>query len=218
MPTAPWMKGPLLLPPHQVLDLKKTQHSKSLGRGKVDRAERALTDKVGGVRGNKTVRKIVRSIERLQLTRQSAECDSDLEEIELGLQISSDQVEGKGKSYFGGKLPWVKDERVIFRRTKKEKAVTTAELTLDKELLARLRMEAKKMRKWVKVMKIGVSKEVVDEINRIWRRSELAMVKFDIPLCRNMDRAQEIVEVRFWYLPCYLEDSALFNKISPSPP
>lgn len=199
------MKGPLLLPPHEVLNLKKTQLSKGLGSGKVEKAERALTDKVSGVRGNKAVQKIVQRIERLQQTRQSAECSSDSEEIELGLRISFDQVEGERKSDFGGNLPWVKDERVIFRRTKKEKMVTAAELTLDKELLARLRTDAKKMRKWVKVMKIGVSNEVVDEINRIWRRNELAMVKFGMPLCRNMDRAQEIVEVRSWYLLCYLE-------------
>ncbi|KAK4755164.1 hypothetical protein SAY87_008921 [Trapa incisa] len=196
MPAAPWMKEPVLLPPRKVPDQNNTQHSLSLGRSRVDKAERALTDKVGGVRGNKTVRKIVRSIERLQRVRKSSECASDPEEIEIGLQVPSDLGKGKGKLYSGRKLPWMRDERVIFRRTKKEKVVTTVELTLDKGVLARLRMEAKKMRKWVKVMKIGVSKEVVDEINRIWRRNELAMVKFGIPLCRNMDRAQEILEMK----------------------
>ncbi|OWM64422.1 hypothetical protein CDL15_Pgr020389 [Punica granatum] len=210
MPTAPWMKGPLLLPSHEVLDPKKTQVGKSSGSGKVEKADRALTDKVGGVRGSKTVQKIVRSIERLQRTRQSAGCHSDSEDIDLGLRIPYKEVEGDGKSDSGGKLPWVQDERILFRRVKKEKVVTAAELTLEKELLARLRGEAKKMRKWVKVMKIGVSEEVVHEINRIWRRNELVMVKFDIPLSRNMDRAQEIVEEKTGGLVVWRRKDTLF--------
>ena len=51
------------------------------------------------------------------------------------------------------------------------------------------------MRTWIKVKKAGVTQDVVDQIKRTWRRNELAMIKFDIPLCRNMDRAREIVEV-----------------------
>ncbi|QHO09749.1 Chloroplastic group IIA intron splicing facilitator CRS1 [Arachis hypogaea] len=52
------------------------------------------------------------------------------------------------------------------------------------------------MRIWVKVKKLGVTQDVVDEIKRTWRNNELAMLKFDIPLCKNMDRAREIVELK----------------------
>lgn len=103
--------------------------------------------------------------------------------------------EGDGDTRLGKRLPWVRDERVVIRRMKKEKVVTAADLCLDKELLQRLRGEARGMRKWVKVKKAGVTQDVVDEIRQIWRWNELAMLKFDLPLCRSMDRAREIVEV-----------------------
>ncbi|KAL5809932.1 hypothetical protein ACOSQ4_026500 [Xanthoceras sorbifolium] len=93
-------------------------------------------------------------------------------------------------------MPWSKEERVVYRRMKKEKVERRAETVLDKVLLGRLRGEARRMRKWVKVMKAGVTENVVYEIRLAWRRSELAMVKFDIPLCRNMERAREIVELK----------------------
>lgn len=79
---------------------------------------------------------------------------------------------------------------------KKEKVVSKAELSLDKELLERLRGEAAKMRTWVKVKKAGVTQSVVDEIRLTWRTSELAMIKFYMPLCRNMNRARDIVEMK----------------------
>jgi RNA-binding protein YhbY len=49
--------------------------------------------------------------------------------------------------------------------------------------------------RWVKARKAGITTEVVEEIKRIWRFHELAMVKIVDPLKRNMDRAREIVEV-----------------------
>uniref|UniRef100_A0A2N9IVR1 CRM domain-containing protein n=1 Tax=Fagus sylvatica TaxID=28930 RepID=A0A2N9IVR1_FAGSY len=95
------------------------------------------------------------------------------------------------------RMPWEKDEeRFVFRRMKKEKVVTAAELKLDKALLESLRGEAAKMRKWVKVKKAGVTQGVVDEVRMLWRRNELVMLNFDIPLCRNMDRARDIVEIK----------------------
>lgn len=94
------------------------------------------------------------------------------------------------------RMPWEKDEKIVILGMKKDKALTAADMTLDKVLLQRLRGEAATLRKWVKVKKAGVTQDVVDEIKRIWRRNELAMVKFDIPLSQNMDRAREIVEVR----------------------
>lgn len=51
------------------------------------------------------------------------------------------------------------------------------------------------MNRWIKARKAGITAEVVEEIKRIWRFHELAMVKIVDPLKRNMDRAREIVEV-----------------------
>lgn len=92
-------------------------------------------------------------------------------------------------------MPWESEERFVYRRMKKEKVLTAAELKLDAMLLERLRGEAVKIQKWVKVKKAGVTRAVVDQIHLLWKNNELAMLKFDLPLCRNMDRAQEIIEV-----------------------
>lgn len=104
--------------------------------------------------------------------------------------------ENENKEVVGSRerMPWEKDEKMVFLRVKKENFVTAADFILDKVLLQRLRSEAARMRIWVKVKKAGVTQTVVDEIKMTWRTSELAMVKFDIPLCKNMDRAREIVE------------------------
>lgn len=103
-------------------------------------------------------------------------------------------MEGFEESGSRRRMPWEKDDGVVLRRTK-QKTVTSAELNLDKMLLERLRGEASKMEKWVKVNKVGVTQDVVNKIQFIWERNELAMLKFDVPLSRNMDRAREIVEV-----------------------
>ncbi|XP_048130844.1 chloroplastic group IIA intron splicing facilitator CRS1, chloroplastic [Rhodamnia argentea] len=195
MPTAPWMRGPLLVPPGEVLDLSRPRSS---NRGSGDRKPKKL-DRASGVRGNKAVQKIVQSIEKLRGRSHSDGAGKESGEIEFGICLESlkEEEEEGAKPGFVGKMPWVREgERVVFRRTKTEKAANVAELSLEKELLDRLRKEAAKLRKWVKVKKIGVSQAVVDEIKWTWRRNELAMVKFDVPLCRNMDRAQEILEMK----------------------
>lgn len=93
-------------------------------------------------------------------------------------------------------MPWARvEERMVFRREKKERMATRAELELPREELERLRVEARGLRKWVKAKKAGVTQEVVDEILKGWRKEELVMVKLVDPLCRNLDRAREIVEV-----------------------
>lgn len=162
------------------------------------KSDKALFGKESGVRGNKAMKQIIKNIERL---KQSEDLDNTqmrkCEEFEILETIGGgggDEVEVE----VGGKMmPWARKERVVIGRVKKEKVVTAAELSLDEDLVERLRGEAKEMRKWVKVKKAGVTQAVVDEIRFIWRRNELAMVKFDVPLCRNMDRAREIVEVWF---------------------
>lgn len=189
------MQGPLLLQPHEVLDLSKpNDNKKSLNNAKVEKANKALTEKVG-VRGTRAVNKIARSIEKLRKSESSDETQKDSGEFEFGNCL--EQLGDDKGSRNGQKMPWERDEGFIFRRKKKEKVATEAELRLDKALLERLRGEAAKMRRWVKVKKAGVTQDAVDEIRMVWRRNELAMLKFDVPLCRNMDRAREIVEVRF---------------------
>ncbi|KAF8006633.1 hypothetical protein BT93_K0822 [Corymbia citriodora subsp. variegata] len=202
MPTAPWMRGPLLVPPHDVLDLSRPRSgNKGSGDRKPGKSDRALLRRASGVRGNKAVRKIVQSIEKLGGRGELEGAGNGSGEVEFGLSLESlkeEKEEEGAKSGFGGKMPWVREGEkvVVVRRTRTGKAADAAAPSLEKELLERLRKEAAKMRKWVKVKKIGVSQAVVDEIKWTWRRNELAMVKFDVPLCRNMDRAQEILEMK----------------------
>lgn len=199
MPTAPWMKGPLLLKPNEVLDLSKARPKKVAGSAGTEKPDRSLTEKVSGGRGRIAMKKIIQGIVKLQETQNSDEAQENSEEFAFG--VSLEGIRGDENSRVGGKIPWLKTEKVVFRRMKKEKVVTAAELTLDPILLERLRGEAVKMRKWVKVKKAGVTQGVVDQILMVWKSSELAMVKIDLPLCRNMDRAREIVEVKFLSSP-----------------
>ncbi|XP_035550602.1 chloroplastic group IIA intron splicing facilitator CRS1, chloroplastic isoform X2 [Juglans regia] len=193
MPTAPWMNGPLLLPPHELLDLSKPNSKKNLNNARVEKSDKALTEKIG-VRGERAVNKIVRSIEKLRMNEDSDETQKDSGKFGFGDCL--EQLGEDDGSRYGRKMPWERDVGFALRRMKKEKAVTEAELKLDKALLERLRGEAARMRRWVKVKKAGVTQGVVDEIRTIWRRNELAMLKFDIPLCKNLDRAREIVEIK----------------------
>lgn len=190
MPAAPWMKGLLLLQPNEVSDLSKARKKK---RSTSD-VDRSLTEKIGGVRGPKAMRKIVRSVARLQEKCVSEGTKENSGGFELGFSLK--RVGEDEEQEIGGKMPWFKAEAVVFQREKKAKAATAAESALDGVLLERLRNEAKGMRRWVKVKKAGVTQDVVDEMRLIWRSNELAMLKFDVPLSLNMDRAHEIVEVK----------------------
>ena len=194
------MKGPLLLQPHEIIDLSKPNTNKSFNNPRVEKSDKALTEKVG-IRGKRAVDKIVRSIEKLKKNDLSEETQMGSDEFGFGECLEELGEDGSsGERVRRERMPWEKDEeRFVFRRMKKEKVVTAAELRLDNALLESLRGEAAKMRKWVKVMKAGVTQGVVDEVRMLWRRNELVMLNFDIPLCRNMDRAREIVEVRFMF-------------------
>ncbi|KAL5581829.1 hypothetical protein UlMin_014271 [Ulmus minor] len=194
MPTPPWMTGPLVLPPHEVVDISKPGNKKNSNSGRDENPGGVLSDKLVGRRGKNVIKKIARNIEMLGKTIDLEDTQSNYEE--LGIGVGLERIGEVGNSRIGGKMPWDKDESFVFRRTKKIRPVSAAELSLDKELLERLRGEAAKMRKWVKVKKAGVTQAVVDNIKLIWKTNELAMVKFDIPLSRNMDRAQEIVEMK----------------------
>lgn len=191
-PTPPWMKVPLLLQPHELVDLSNPK-SKKFKPEKHELSDKALMGKE--VRGKRAMKKIVDRVEKLHKTQNSNETRVDSLNVEnFGgyLEILKENEEVRSK----GRMPWEKDEKFSFVKVKREKAVTAAELTLDKALLRRLRNEAARMRTWIKVKKAGVTQDVVDQIKRTWRRNELAMIKFDIPLCRNMDRAREIVETK----------------------
>lgn len=196
MPTPPWMKGPLVLQPHEVTDLSKPENDNKFSNRKAEKSLNGLTDKLVGRRGKNVIKKIARRIE--ELGRKSKVDSEETQKDFVGKNGIGDCLEGLGESRSGGeRMPWEKDEGFVFRRMKKEKIVSSAELRLERELLERLRSEARKMRKWVKVKKAGVSKEIVEDVKFVWKSNELAMVKFDVPLCRNMDRAQEILEVGF---------------------
>ncbi|MBA0653329.1 hypothetical protein Goklo_020521 [Gossypium klotzschianum] len=196
MPTPPWMKGPLLLQPDEVLNASKPTTKRSSNNNS-KAPEKALFGKESGVRGKKVMKKIIRDVEKLQ--GNGVLDDNQIgkfEEFEIGNWLEEIGSGGEVKK-FDRKMPWVREEeKVVFRRMKKEKVLTQAEIILDNDLLERLRKKAMRMRKWVKVMKAGVTQAVVDEIRLAWRNNELVMLKFGVPLCRNMDRASEIVEMK----------------------
>lgn len=196
MPTAPWMRSPIVLQPDEIIKPSKPKTKKSFKK-----TDKGLTAKESGVRGKQAMKKIIENIEKLQKDQILDETQKkDMEKFEFRgcfEENGSDEEDLRGG--FGGKVPWLREERFVFRRMKKERMVTKAETMLDGELIERLKDEARKMRKWVKVKKAGVTESVVFEIRLAWRRNELAMVKFDVPLCRNMDRAREILEVWFCY-------------------
>ncbi|RZS06435.1 hypothetical protein BHM03_00037104 [Ensete ventricosum] len=197
MPTAPWMTSPLLLPSDQVLDLSNPRRST---RNKKDpgSADRSLTDKVRGGRSRDAMLGIIRNIKNLRQVH-SAEPDEETpaaavadagQAAEFGLPLRP------AKGGRGQRAPWVTAEaKLVFGREKKVKVVTLAESVLAPELLFRLRGEARRMTRWVKAKKAGVTQGVVEEIRRGWKENELVMVRIVEPLRRNMDRAREIVEV-----------------------
>ncbi|KAK2986787.1 hypothetical protein RJ640_011012 [Escallonia rubra] len=193
-PTAPWMKGPLILEPNRILDPSKQNYKNNFSSVKEENPIQSLTERISGGRGKKAMKTIFKAVEKLQENQFLEDTQKkDLKKIELGFCLGEFEKSPK----FGGKMPWERDEGVVFgRRVKKEKVASAAEVNLDGVLLERLRGEAAKMREWVKVKKAGVTEAVVDQIHSIWESNELAMLKFDLPLCRNMDRAHEIVEVK----------------------
>lgn len=196
-PTPPWIKSPLHLQPQQHLLNSNVEKS--------DLSDKALNSKE--ISGKKVLRKIAHKVEKLHKAL-------DSEKNETLTQMGSEKVENFGdcldilmeneEVVNKGRMPWEKDEKIGFFKVKREKTFSAADLNVDKVVLHRLRGEAARMRKWVKVKKIGVTQDVVDEIKRSWRMNELAMVKFDIPLCQNMGRAREIVEVRLLSLYSYI--------------
>lgn len=136
------------------------------------------------------MKKIVRSVEKLEDESSDNVVDYGGEFKSLGGVVEEAETRRRRR------MPWDREEdKFILRRRKKERVLTTADLILDEGLLCRLRREGSKLRKWVNVRKAGVTEAVVNGIRSLWEGNELAMVRFDVPLCRNMERAQEIIEV-----------------------
>ncbi|KAD7479281.1 hypothetical protein E3N88_02417 [Mikania micrantha] len=202
--SAPWMNTPLVLEPNQVVDFSKPKNRKKSPDNNHQNDGKTFIQKVSGGRGKHAMKKILHSIDNLEQESQDLQDTQKnmKQHIEFNLSFDTlgedddDDDDGRNKKWVRRKLPWEREERMVFRRMKREKTVTAAELSLDQGLLERLRSEAKKMRNWVKIKKAGVNEGVLDQIRLIWNTNELAMVKFDMPLCRNMDRACEIVEIK----------------------
>jgi len=78
------------------------------------------------------------------------------------------------------------------------RAPSLAELTLEDELLRRLRREGMHLRERVNVPKAGLTQEVMEKIHERWRKNELVRLKFHEELAKNMRIAHQIVEVYFF--------------------
>ncbi|KAL9226530.1 hypothetical protein vseg_002333 [Gypsophila vaccaria] len=202
MPTPPWMKGPLLMDSNEVIDQSNPRIKKKVSNFVGSKADKSLTEKVSGRMGKKSVKKLVQTLENLHLGENLGESTQKKwggTQKNWGDFGGGFLVGGEGEECGRRKvMPWESNERKLGfrRREKREKVERGSEIRVEKELLERLRSEGSKIRKWVKVKKIGVSEGVVDEVHSIWANNELVMLRFDLPLCRNMDRAREIVEVK----------------------
>lgn len=103
-------------------------------------------------------------------------------------------------------LPWEREDGDGFesegeeegkglRNKRRAKAPTLAELTMEDSELRRLRREGMVLWERVNVPKAGLTPEVLENIHRTWRKSELVRLKFHEALAQNMKTAHEIVEV-----------------------
>ncbi|KAK7271250.1 hypothetical protein RJT34_26988 [Clitoria ternatea] len=103
-------------------------------------------------------------------------------------------------------LPWEREreEYVIeekkgedgLLRKRRVRAPSLAELTLEDDLLRRLRREGMLVRERVSIPKAGLTNDVMDKIHERWRKEELVRLKFHEDLARDMRKAHEIVERR----------------------
>lgn len=107
-------------------------------------------------------------------------------------------------------LPWEREEGEVLENKKEKekgeegekglrkrrvKAPSLAELTLEDELLRRLRREGMTVRERISVPKAGLTQDVMDKIHKKWRKEELVRLKFHEDLARDMKTAHQIVEV-----------------------
>ncbi|XP_075523399.1 CRM-domain containing factor CFM3, chloroplastic/mitochondrial [Primulina tabacum] len=76
------------------------------------------------------------------------------------------------------------------------RAPTLADLTIEDEVLRRLRRMGMTLRERINVPKAGVTGEVLEKIHDKWRKCELVRLKFHEDLAHDMRTAHEIVERR----------------------
>ncbi|CAN6445083.1 unnamed protein product [Victoria cruziana] len=235
VPVAPWMKETMVRPNDRVLDLSKKGNDRCKevsGDG-----DKLFTAGVRGGRGRQTMRKIIQKVNKLGEFREMKHrspnsTDSGLRFTEFARRLENGIGEEQvSDSVQRVKLPWARAESVVLRRrAKKCYGLTPEKLGLSEVLLSRLLYEAEKMKVWVKAKKAGVTQEVVDGIRRTWKNGELAMVKFDVPLCHNMERAREIVETKtggtvIWikkdrvavYRGCNYDPPSTCSEVAPLP-
>ncbi|KAK7364083.1 hypothetical protein VNO80_12454 [Phaseolus coccineus] len=103
-------------------------------------------------------------------------------------------------------LPWEREEeKVVVVRSERDEeglkkrrltAPSLADLTLEDELLRRLRREGMHVRERVSVPKAGLTQEVMEKIHKRWMKEELVRLKFHEELAKDMRKAHEIVERR----------------------
>ena len=104
-------------------------------------------------------------------------------------------------------LPWEREEEKVVvvgggrdeegLKKRRVTAPSLADLTLEDELLRRLRREGMRVRERVSVPKAGLTQEVMEKIHKRWMKEELVRLKFHEELAKDMRKAHEIVEVQF---------------------
>ncbi|KAK7380048.1 hypothetical protein VNO78_32399 [Psophocarpus tetragonolobus] len=101
-------------------------------------------------------------------------------------------------------LPWEREEEKVkvkvwseeWLKKRRVRAPSLADLTLEDDLLRRLRREGMRVRERVSVPKAGFTPEVMDKIHKRWAKDELVRLKFHEDLARDMSLAHHIVERR----------------------
>ncbi|XP_052723167.1 CRM-domain containing factor CFM3, chloroplastic/mitochondrial isoform X2 [Vigna angularis] len=103
-------------------------------------------------------------------------------------------------------LPWEREEEKVVvvgsgrdeegLKKRRVTAPSLADLTLEDELLRRLRREGMRVRERVSVPKAGLTQEVMEKIHKRWMKEELVRLKFHEELAKDMRKAHEIVERR----------------------
>ncbi|CAK8534143.1 unnamed protein product [Lathyrus sativus] len=116
--------------------------------------------------------------------------DEENEDGEEKLVVPWKREEEREMGGGGGEV----EEEGLKKRTLK--APSLAELTLEDELLRRLRREGMRVRVRVSVPKAGLTQEVMEKIHERWRKEELVRLKFHEELAKNMRIAHQIVERR----------------------
>ncbi|KAI5341642.1 hypothetical protein L3X38_009517 [Prunus dulcis] len=87
------MKGHLLLQPHEVIDFSKPRNKKTHNNAKAETPETVLAGKLVGISGDKAIKKIVQSIERLGPNQKIDETQKGFGEFRIW-----DSLEGLGQN------------------------------------------------------------------------------------------------------------------------